>query len=85
MKITVEIPDELVPGCKSFIARYYNAAPDVGVEGLVLSQVNSLLDRVSEEFPSAEVVAIRSQIETLKAQAKSSLRASIATPEVKQK
>lgn len=77
MKITVEIPDELTPGCESFLARYYSATPDIGIEGLVLSQVNALVDRVNEEFPPAEIASIQEQIATLKDQARSSLRATV--------
>ena len=84
MKITIDIPDELIPSIEQFIAKYFpddtapRFHPQTGAllplppkwtpEEYLELQVQQIADRATAEFPTAESAALVAQIEDLKGQ-----------------
>ena len=82
MKITIDIPDEIIPSIDKFITKYFpdDAAPRFHPQtGALLPllpkwtseeyfelQIQHIVDRATAEFPTEESAALVAQIETLK-------------------
>jgi hypothetical protein len=87
MKITIELPDEMVPCYEQWIYKYFSEmeydkktgagtrVPQFTVEQFVVHQIDQLSDRIDDEFPPAHTAEIRAQAEALRTQAKQSIRA----------
>ena len=82
MKITIDIPDEIIPSIEQFITKYFpdDAAPRFHPQtGALLPmvakwtaeeyfelQIQAIADRATSEFPTAESAPKIAQIEALK-------------------
>jgi hypothetical protein len=87
MKITVKIPEALVPSYESFILKYFakqkfdedsgaiKLVPQYTLEEYILMQIDALSDRVESEFPSQHTAEERAQIEALQQQMKEKRKA----------
>jgi hypothetical protein len=88
MKITIDIPNELIPSIDKFITKYFPddmaprfhpttgallpPVPKWTAEEYFELQLQAIADRATSEFPTAESAALVAQIEDLKEQIRES-------------